>query len=173
MFICKKTDAPVIVKIQKIGKAGRVHIVNSDVAVVAVLTLNIQSRYNVFRIELNSEGVEIRWFGKKCNRMPEAIWAHPKGYGDGWLLRKMGELIDPSVSVYQKTLHAVESVKNAEYEITLLDSCLAAPFGMQLYRWQEEKDEDLYFNLYNNKWNTNFPVWFSDDARFRFKIVKN
>jgi len=29
---------------------------------------------------------------------------------------------------------------------------------------------DLYFNLYNNIWNTNFPMWYSDDALFRFKI---
>jgi hypothetical protein len=31
---------------------------------------------------------------------------------------------------------------------------------------------DMYFNLYNNIWNTNFPMWFSDDAKFRFVIRK-
>ena len=30
-----------------------------------------------------------------------------------------------------------------------------------------------YFNLYNNIWNTNFPMWYSDDAMFRFLITKN
>jgi hypothetical protein len=26
----------------------------------------------------------------------------------------------------------------------------------------------MHFNLYNNVWGTNFPMWYEDDARFRF-----
>ena len=26
----------------------------------------------------------------------------------------------------------------------------------------------IALNLYNNIWNTNFPMWYSDDALFRF-----
>ncbi|NOG48471.1 MAG: hypothetical protein HND48_02750 [Chloroflexi bacterium] len=28
----------------------------------------------------------------------------------------------------------------------------------------------VHFNLYNNVWGTNFPMWFEDDARFRFVL---
>ncbi len=28
----------------------------------------------------------------------------------------------------------------------------------------------LHFNLYNNVWGTNFPMWFNDDMTFRFII---
>ena len=33
--------------------------------------------------------------------------------------------------------------------------------------------KEKYFNLYNNVWNTNFPMWYEDDALFRFSIVPN
>ena len=50
---------------------------------------------------------------------------------------------------------------------------LAAPFGRRLLDWEESpQSQDMYFNLYNNIWNTNFPMWYSDDARFRFSVVK-
>ena len=28
----------------------------------------------------------------------------------------------------------------------------------------------VWFNLYNNMWNTNFPLWYDEDARFRFVV---
>ena len=31
-------------------------------------------------------------------------------------------------------------------------------------------DEAIYFNLYNNVWNTNFPMWYDECARFRFTL---
>ena len=30
-----------------------------------------------------------------------------------------------------------------------------------------------HFNLFNNIWNTNFPMWYEDDARFRFVLSVN
>lgn len=32
------------------------------------------------------------------------------------------------------------------------------------YNNVKEKNQDLYFNLYNNIWNSNFSVLYSDDA---------
>ena len=31
----------------------------------------------------------------------------------------------------------------------------------------------MYFNLYNNIWNTNFLMWYTEDAMFRFVVTKN
>ena len=28
----------------------------------------------------------------------------------------------------------------------------------------------VHVNLYNNVWGTNFPMWYEDDARFRFTL---
>ena len=62
-------------------------------------------------------------------------------------------------------------VRNKDYVIESLDCALVAPFGRRLLEYgAKTEDEDLYFNLYNNVWNTNFPMWYSDDAIFRFQI---
>ena len=29
-------------------------------------------------------------------------------------------------------------------------------------------DEMVHFYLFNNMWNTNFPMWYDENARFRF-----
>ena len=63
-------------------------------------------------------------------------------------------------------------VRNAQVQIKPLDSALVAPFGRRMLHYGEEKGaQDLYFNLYNNIWNTNFTIWYSDDAIFRFEMV--
>ena len=48
-----------------------------------------------------------------------------------------------------------------------------APFGRRLLQYNcGDARQDMYFNLYNNIWNTNFPLWYSDDAVFRFTITE-
>ena len=122
---------------------------------------------------IESEGeVEIRWFGKKKNRLPEAIWARPLGYGKSFLPVKMGYTVDPKSARHSRNLHAAEAVVNENCRIDLIDSAVVAPYGMHLWDFGTTDESDLYFNLYNNKWNTNFPLWFSDDSKFRFKITK-
>ena len=66
-----------------------------------------------------------------------------------------------------------QGVRNKDYVIKPLDSVLVAPYGRKLLQYNvKEKNQDLYFNLYNNIWNTNFPIWYSDDALFRFDILQ-
>ncbi len=120
----------------------------------------------------DGDGVEVRWFGKKNNRLPEAIWAHPVGYGQDFIPIKMGKATNPKSSRHSRNLHAAEAVVNNDYRIDLIDSAVVAPYGMHLWDFGTTEDSNLYFNLYNNKWNTNFPLWFSDDSRFRFKITR-
>lgn len=116
--------------------------------------------------------VEIRWFGKKNNRLPEAIWAHPVGYGKDFIPIKLGHEVSVDNARHSRNLHAAEAVINKDYKIELIDSALVAPYGMHLWDFGTTDPSDLYFNLYNNKWNTNFPLWFSDDSKFRFKITE-
>lgn len=86
--------------------------------------------------------------------------------GDLWV--KPSELIgSPFISAIDK------GVRNPDTYIESLDAALVAPYGRRLLRYGEERgNEDLYFNLYNNIWNTNFPMWYSDDGLFRFILTK-
>lgn len=86
---------------------------------------------------------------------------------------KMGAWIDAAQVLDAKNLHSVWSVRNETYEIETLDAPLVAPYGRNLLRRRNPTDtQNLFFNLYNNVWNTNFPMWFADDAKFRFAVHK-
>ena len=116
---------------------------------------------------------ELRWFGKGANRLPEAFWLRIPQVTEDLELYKMGAWIDPDTVLDAKNLHGVWAVRGKNYEIETLDAPLAAPYGRNLLRRKNLTDtQSLYFNLYNNVWNTNFPMWFEDDAKFRFEIRK-
>jgi hypothetical protein len=121
--------------------------------------------------------VEVNWFGKGANRLPQAFWIKFKGLKEDWKVSKMEQWIKPEEIIGSPLILATDKgVCNGEVQIVPLDSCLVAPFGRRLldYPAADEKlgAQDLYFNLYNNIWNTNFPMWYSDDTRFRFEIKK-
>ena len=118
--------------------------------------------------------MKIKWFNKKASRLPQACWFKIKGYEENWELNKMGEWIKPSEIIGSPLISAVEKgVRNKDVIIEPVDSALVAPYGRMLLHYNETNlMNDLYFNLYNNIWNTNFPMWYSDDALFRFKIKK-
>ena len=127
--------------------------------------------------------VEVQWFGKPACRLPEALWCSFQPAGTkpkGWRMEKMGRMISPLdvVSRGNRTLHAVD--RGVFYEdgagslsIESLDAPLVAPGEPALLRFQN-RHPDLaggwHFNLYNNAWGTNFPMWYDEDARFRFRV---
>ena len=119
-----------------------------------------------------SETFELRWFGKKANRLPQAFWLKFKGLEEKWKVHKMGKWIDAEQILGSPLISGTDQgVRNSSLQIIPLDSALVAPFGRRLLEYNvQEKRQDLYFNLYNNIWNTNFPMWYSDDAKFRFLI---
>ncbi|MBQ2614608.1 MAG: DUF5054 domain-containing protein [Clostridia bacterium] len=118
--------------------------------------------------------IEVQWFGKKANRLPQAFWLKFLGQKEDWQIRKMGRWISPDAVIGSPLIMATDfGVKNGETCIQSLDACLVAPFGRRLLDFEAHpQGQDLYFNLYNNIWNTNFPMWYSDDTRFRFVIQK-
>lgn len=127
-----------------------------------------------FYLRIKDNNVEIMWFGKKASRLPQAFWLKFKGLVENWEVNKMGKWISPENIIDSNLICAVdEGIRNEKYKIKPLDSCLVAPYGRNLLRYKTESEEqDMYFNLYNNIWNTNFPMWYSDDALFRFEIDK-
>ncbi len=129
-----------------------------------------------FTVEKEGEAVTVKWFGKKPSRLPQAFWLKFKGMEEKWELSKMGGLwVKPSELIGSPFISAIDKgVRNPDTYIESLDAALVAPYGRRLLRYGEERgSEDLYFNLYNNIWNTNFPMWYSDDGLFRFVLREN
>jgi hypothetical protein len=127
-----------------------------------------------FIYERTEQGIMLKWFGKKASRLPQACWLKFKGYTENWEISKMGVWIKPENVIGSPLIAATDrGVRNGEVTVEPLDSALVAPYGRRLLHYGEENGaQDLYFNLYNNIWNTNFPMWYSDDALFRFEIKK-
>lgn len=135
---------------------------------------DIAQKYGLpwFWLELRKGTVNLKWFGKRACRLPQACWLKFSGMEENWELHKLGTWIRPSEVVGSPLICAVdEGVRNSQVLILPLDSALVAPYGRRLLHYGcTGLKEDLYFNLYNNIWNTNFPMWYEDDSMFRFEI---
>lgn len=54
-----------------------------------------------------------------------------------------------------------------------LDSALFAPGEPSLLDFNNRQPpvgKGMHFNLHNNIWSTSFPLWYEEDARFRFNL---
>jgi len=126
---------------------------------------------------------QLTWNDKRPTRLPEAFWwsfqpqvLHPRN----WKLEKIGQLIDPCTVVSHggRSLHGVDRgafYRDDQQQMALFtaDAHLIAPGRPQLYEFTDEipdMTEGLHFNLYNNLWGTNFPMWCSDDLGFRTSL---
>ena len=126
----------------------------------------------------NELEIRVRWFAKQPERLPHAAWcsfASSKSRSR-YMFRKMNEFIDPAdvVSRGARTLHAVEEVVIDDKALLVnLDSPLVAPGKPSLLNFHNKKPDlkgGVHFNLYNNVWGTNFPMWFGDNMLFRYRI---
>jgi hypothetical protein len=133
--------------------------------------------YGLPRLYLSEkEGtVSLTWVGKKASRLPQAFWLKFKGFREDWEIQKLGAWISPDDILDSPLISGIDkAARNPSVTIESLDATLVAPFGRRLLEYRvQEKEQDLYFNLYNNIWNTNFPMWYSDDAVFRFRLTPN
>jgi len=127
---------------------------------------------------------ELYWFGKAASRLPEASWftfhLNP-GSREYWFLDKMGEEISPFDVIRggNRALHAVESgitYRGTDGPLTIesLDAPLVSPGRPRILEAdtdQPDLSEGFHFNLHNNLWGTNFPMWYEDDGFFRFRLI--
>jgi Domain of unknown function (DUF5054)/Glycosyl hydrolases family 38 N-terminal domain len=128
--------------------------------------------------------VELLWFRKQANRMPEASWiSFPMNPGDpqSWFIDKMGEEISPFDVIHNgnRALHAIQSGicykgTDGQLKIESLDAPLVSPGRPRILEFdtkQPDLSEGFHFNLHNNLWGTNFPMWYEDDGLFRFRLI--
>ncbi len=128
-------------------------------------------------------GIELRFFGKEPARSPHAFWIGFQPECGGKLRQrftKLGEPIDPRkvIGGGARTLHAIDGTvefegNNGFCELLSLDAPLFSPGEPALFDFPDRRPDPGrggWFNLYNNVWGTNFPMWFSDDMRYRFRL---
>lgn len=119
---------------------------------------------------------------KPVNRMPEAgfVTFAPLADPTSWRMRKLGLEISPLgiVSDGNRQLHAVDAVSGATstgrpFSLRTLDAPLFAPASqpfLQFTRDQPDMSQGGRFNLFNNKWGTNFSMWSEGDLAYRFEL---
>jgi hypothetical protein len=113
---------------------------------------------------------------KPANRMPEASFVTftPAGISS-WEFEKLG-LWQPGDRVARiggGQLQAVNAIRSASIHLMPLDTPLVAPAVSPFMPFNKEPPDfsgGLRFNLHNNKWGTNFPMWWGSE-RFTARFV--
>lgn len=125
--------------------------------------------------------IDLQWFHKNASRLPEATWLsfRPRvSTSPDWRLDKLGVQISPLEVVENgnRHLHACGcgvscQDENHRFSLESLDAPLVAPGEPSLLNFTNQPpdpQQGVHFNLHNNLWGTNFPMWLEDDCRFRF-----
>lgn len=123
----------------------------------------------------------VQWLRKIPTRWPEAIWLrfNPIVTAGGWRFEKMGRDLYPCdvVSRGNRALHGVSgAVRNGAWRIESPDAILVAPGEPRLLNFNNRLPKlqaGITYNLFNNIWGTNFPMWNGDAVAFRFRLRWN
>ncbi|MGL4346066.1 MAG: DUF5054 domain-containing protein [Cellulosilyticaceae bacterium] len=131
----------------------------------------------------NKLDIELKWFDKDANRIPEALWfkfnfdvANP----NRWMMHKLGTPVSPLDVVRggNRKQHCVEKLVYQASDGQIILGSLSAPLvsigGRNLYE-ADDRFNDLsngfYYALFNNRWGTNFKMWFEEDCAFKYEIT--
>ncbi|MFP3543630.1 DUF5054 domain-containing protein [Rhizobium sp. SIMBA_035] len=133
-----------------------------------------------FLDEGDALSIQLTLHAKPANRMPEAsfFFVTPAGEAE-WSFRKMG-LWHKSGAIAESggaQLQAVSAARadSATYNLQIepLDTPLAAPASWDFMTFCKARPDfsgGIRFNLHNNKWGTNFPMWYEGDIIARFRL---
>jgi hypothetical protein len=127
--------------------------------------------------------MDVSWFGKRANRMPEALWLtfQPEaGQQKRWQLSKLEQTVSPFdvVSGGNRHMHAITgplSYRDEKRSVSIesLDAAVISVGEMSpIYFSKDQPDlsNGFHYSLFNNGWGTNYVQWFGEDARFRFRL---
>jgi hypothetical protein len=127
--------------------------------------------------------VNFSWFGKKANRLPEALWLtfQPNApEAQNWTLEKVDRAVSPFevVGGGNRHMHAVSNgltYKDARGSLSIetVDApVIALGERSPIYFSESQPDiaKGIHFSLFNNGWGTNYIQWFGEDMRFRFTL---
>lgn len=119
---------------------------------------------------------DLAWFGKKASRVGEACWLGFLPNAPLQAIHKLGTWLDPMdvVPGGNRQMHVTQNgVRWEGLVLRGVDTGLCsigAPSLLNFSRALPNPREGVWFNLHNNVWGTNFPMWYDQDARFRFTL---
>ncbi|MFZ4681869.1 MAG: DUF5054 domain-containing protein [Terrimicrobiaceae bacterium] len=130
--------------------------------------------------------LELYYREKDAFRGAEALWLRFRplvAKGTSWHFHKMGEWIAANEVCKGGggQLHgldrgvALRSKGGAGLLLESLDAPLVGPGIPNLLGFKSalpSASEGVSFNLFNNTWTTNFPMWNGDDGKFRFQLAQ-
>lgn len=129
----------------------------------------------VYTISNGKIEIEAYWFDKPISRITESIALNIPAVTDTLQYQKLGSLVNPLDIVYNgnRKLSAVQKVVTDNAEITNHLNPLVTIGKPHLMNWNNEYGDikdGISFVLYDNVWGTNFPLWYGDNAYFKFTI---
>jgi len=138
--------------------------------------------------------VDLTWYGKQPTRMAESLWmtfAPQTGQGAAnWRMDKLGRWVDPFQVARNgsQTMHALASgvqqlardrpaggapevmISSPDAPVVSPNVALA-PLGTFGPKVLPQPEDGWAWNLFNNAWSTNFPLWSLDpSARFQWAL---
>ena len=158
-------------------------VVSADMEAIAQDDLGAPSRVEIRLSATGDDSLDVAVVlrAKAANRMPEAgfVTLTPERFA-GWETLKMG-LWQPAGRVAAKgggQLQAVSALRahgpdGEIIDVVPSDTPLVAPADTLFMRFAPEPPslaKGIRFTLYNNKWGTNFPMWWEGDLVARFKL---
>lgn len=120
---------------------------------------------------------EFIWKNKDALRIPEALWLKFNPSSNMEYITKIGTKVYPQrvVSNGNRENHFIDGeIIFGNCKVVSLDTGLISIGEKGCYAFYNKIpsiNKGIYFNLFNNQWGTNFPMWYSDDAKFRFEIT--
>ncbi len=119
---------------------------------------------------------DLAWFGKKASRVGEACWLGFLPNAPLKDIHKLGTWLDPMdvVPGGNRQMHVTQAgVRWEGLTLRGIDTGLISigpPSLLDFSRTLPDPRGGVWFNLHNNVWGTNFPMWYDQDARFRFTL---
>lgn len=128
-----------------------------------------------YTLESNRLTAELLWQNKPANRLPESIMLHIYPKSEKISFTKLGRKIDPFdiVKNGNRNIAAVESIELDGVKITNLHSPLVGIGKGKILHFDNEYSplsDGIAYVLYDNIWGTNFPLWYGDNAYFKYDI---
>ncbi len=151
-----------------------------DPAAHAQLGAPARISWSFHGLDANRLEITVTLHDKPANRMPEASFVSftPAGALD-WQFLKTGTWLRANKVAPRGggQLQAVSSVRTTGLSLTPLDTPLVAPAHTDFMAFDSlppDFSEGLRFNLHNNKWGTNFRMWWEAErftARFILELA--
>jgi hypothetical protein len=125
----------------------------------------------------------LKWFGKRANRLPEAMWLTFNPIArlkENWVLSKVDGLVRPTDVLRggNRHMHALSTGlsyqdEHGRFTIETLDAALVVlgeKSPIYFSNSQPDLSKGIHFSLFNNGWGTNYVQWFGEDMQFRFTV---